>query len=111
MRNGKPVTWTCSIQKECVDCGEKYWCWSDEEIEKMEVEKIEPKLLDIADMPNCSLEVKDGLHSVTEGRIFWTENNKVTCLEHGACNCVNKERTIWRCLTCHEGAYVPKIED
>ena len=79
---------------------------------KGKIEKFskQPHLLDIADMPDCSLKVKDGLHSVSEGKIFWTENNKVTCREHGACNCVNKERTIWRCLTCHEGAYVPKIE-
>jgi hypothetical protein len=64
------------------------------------------KLMDIADMPSFNPEAKDGLHSVSEGKIFWTDNNLVTCREHGACNAVNKDLSIWRCLTCHEGAYV-----
>lgn len=38
MRNGQPVTWTCSIEKECAVCGERYWCWSDEELEKIDAE-------------------------------------------------------------------------
>ena len=74
-------------------------------------EDSKPILLDIAKMPDCDLQVKDGMHSVSEGKIFWTDGNKVTCKEHGACNCVNKERTIWRCLTCHEGAYVPEFTE
>ena len=41
MRNGKPVTWTCPLKIECVDCGEVYWCYSDQEIEILEKEKIE----------------------------------------------------------------------
>lgn len=64
------------------------------------------RLSDIADIPNFSSRVKDGLHSVSEGKIFWTDNNLVTCKEHGACNALNKDLSIWRCLTCHEGAYV-----
>lgn len=64
------------------------------------------KLLDIADMPDFDCRIKDGIHSVSEGKIFWTDNNFVTCKEHGACNAVNKDLSIWRCLTCHEGTYV-----
>lgn len=64
------------------------------------------KLLDIKEMPNFNLTVKDGMSSVSEGKIFWTDDNYVTCKEHGACLAVNNDRTIWRCPTCHEGAYV-----
>lgn len=39
MRNGKPVTRTCLLKIECVDCGERYFCYSDKEIEILEKEK------------------------------------------------------------------------
>jgi hypothetical protein len=68
------------------------------------------RLLDISDMPNFNSSVKDGLHSVTEGKVFWfrQENGIETVYykEHGACLCLNKDMTIWRCPTCHEGAFV-----
>jgi len=67
---------------------------------------MKAKLIDIKDMPDFNPTVKNGLTSVSEGKIYWTENNKVTCREHGACLCLNKNRTIWRCPTCNEGAYV-----
>jgi hypothetical protein len=67
---------------------------------------MKPKLIDIKDMPNFNTVVKNGLASISEGKIFWTENNKVTCKEHGACLCLNKDQSIWRCSTCNEGAYV-----
>jgi hypothetical protein len=57
-------------------------------------------------MPEFNSIVKNGLTSVSEGKIFWTDNNLVTCKEHGACLCLNKDRSIWRCPTCNEGAYV-----
>ncbi len=65
-----------------------------------------PKLMDIRDMPSFNPAVKNGLSSVSEGKIFWTENNRVTCHIHGACLCLNKDRSIWRCTACNEGAYV-----
>lgn len=58
---------------------------------------MKPKLIDIQDMPEFNPLVKNGLTSVSEGKISWTENNLVTCREHGACLCLNKDRTIWRC--------------
>jgi hypothetical protein len=67
---------------------------------------MKPKLIDIKDMPDFNPLVKNGLTSVSEGKIFWTDNNKVTCKEHGACLCLNSDRSIWRCQTCNEGAYV-----
>lgn len=48
--------------------------------------------------------------SVTEGKVYWDDS--VYCYEHGACNCVTlweKDKVtckIYRCLVCHEGAYV-----
>lgn len=69
-----------------------------------------PVLIDIKDMPNFNPVVKNGLTSVSEGKIYWTEENKVTCREHGACLCLNKDKTLWRCPTCNEGAYVTWIK-
>jgi hypothetical protein len=67
---------------------------------------MKPKLIDIKDMPEFNPIVKNGLTSVSTRLIYWTEQNKVTCKEHGACLCLNKEKSIWRCPTCNEGAYV-----
>ena len=67
---------------------------------------MRPKLVDIKDMPEFNPTVKNGLTSVSEGKIVWTSNNKVTCREHGACLCLNMDRSLWRCPTCNEGAYV-----
>ena len=67
---------------------------------------MNPKLVDIKDMPRFNEAVKNGLTSVSDGKIFWTSNNLVTCRDHGACLCLNVDRTIWRCPACNEGAYV-----
>lgn len=64
------------------------------------------RVVDIADMPDFNPVVKDGIRSVSEGKIAWTNQNYVTCVDHGACLAVNKDCTIWRCPTCNEGAYV-----
>jgi len=66
-----------------------------------------PRILDIAEMPSYNSKVKNGVWSVTELKVFWTDKNKVTCAEHGACLCVSADRKIWRCATCNEGAYLP----
>ncbi len=67
---------------------------------------ISPKLYDLKNMPNFNPIASNGLTSVTEGKIYWTPRNLVTCRIHGACLCVNEDRSIWRCPACHEGAYV-----
>jgi len=64
------------------------------------------RIMDIAKMPSFNPKVQNGVHSVSEKKVFWTDNNYVTCREHGACLCVSKDRKIWRCPTCNEGAYV-----
>lgn len=67
---------------------------------------------DIADMPGFNPEVQNHPRSVSEGRVKfgrtpWMEANgslpTVYCTEHGAMNKVGKN--LWRCLTCHVGAY------
>lgn len=69
------------------------------------------KLLDISTMtPNTP----NGLHSVSEGKIFYGRHRKypdgvntVQCIKHGACLCVDilkNGNKLWRCLACHEGA-------
>ena len=35
--------------------------------------------------------------------IKFDENGYPLCEEHGAMNCVNKERSLWRCTQCHVG--------
>ncbi len=64
------------------------------------------ELYDIKDMPNYNPAVPNGCDSVSTGKVYWTDNNLVTCEVHGAMLCVNPDRTIWRCPTCHEGAYI-----
>lgn len=68
-------------------------------------------LHDIKDMPNFNPTVPNGMDSVSTGKVYWTEKNLVTCARHGAMLCVNPDRTIWRCPTCHEGAYVEWDKD
>ena len=38
--------------------------------------------------------------------VKFDENGYPMCEEHGAMNCVNKDRTLWRCLECHIGINV-----
>lgn len=64
-------------------------------------------ILDIEKMPDYNSKVKNGANSVSQNIIYWTDRNKVTCREHGACLCVSPDRKIWRCATCNEGAYLP----
>lgn len=65
------------------------------------------KFLDIAEISKAS----GKSNSVTNGKVCWWDNS-VYCYEHGACNCVSLIQKngiiskIYRCLTCHEGAYV-----
>lgn len=71
------------------------------------------KIVDIKLMPKYNPVVKNGIDSVSSGKVIlvtWYENRQTpSCTEHGAMNCVtdwdkNKGR-IWRCLTCNEGGY------
>jgi tRNA nucleotidyltransferase/poly(A) polymerase len=42
---------------------------------------------------------------ITDNKVLPHPTWVAECKEHGAMNCVNPERTIWRCLTCNVGAY------
>ena len=65
-------------------------------------------MIDIKDMPNFNPATKSrGESSVSEGKVFWDEQNKASCQEHGAMLCVSAEITIWRCEACGVGAYNP----
>lgn len=73
-------------------------------------------LVDLADMPgfNPSSNRGTGAHAqrdVSAGRVSLHPQHKVACSQHGAMNCVNPERTIWRCLTCHVAGYVPRPDE
>lgn len=73
-------------------------------------------LIDIRAMPGFN-EASNMLgkeqRDVSSGKVFfgklpWMSNiavETVCCVEHGAMNLVNKEKTIWRCLACNAGAY------
>lgn len=76
-----------------------------------------PILKDIKEMPGFNSEVKNGISSVSEDKVFWgkLESDKVgldtvTCREHGACLCVavTKQGRLYRCPTCNQGAFVIK---
>lgn len=65
-------------------------------------------LRDIVDMPDYNPKAASrGQRSVSEGKVSSHPVNKVNCHVHGAMNCVNPERTIWRCIECGVGAYRP----
>lgn len=68
------------------------------------------ELRDLADMPDWNDSTgSHGLHSVSEGKVYWHPTNKVSCVRHGAMNAVNPACTIWRCLQfCGEAAYLVK---
>ena len=68
---------------------------------------MKKRLFDIKDMPNFNPVATNGIDSVSKRRVFWTKKNLVTCRKHGAMLCVSESRTIWRCPTCNEGAYMP----
>ena len=66
------------------------------------------KIYDLKEMPNInSKSGAHGLDSVSTGKVFWTNKNKVTCHKHGAMNKMSPNG-IWRCIMCNEGAYAPK---
>ena len=64
-------------------------------------------LTNIKDMPNFNKgAVQNGIDSVTKRKVYWTDNNLVTCKKHGAMLCVSEDTRIWRCPTCNEGGYI-----
>lgn len=86
------------------------------------------KITDLKNMPNFNPEVKNGIDSVSTGRValmpyldgihflpntlqaktFGKEMKySVFCIKHGACNKVTPEG-IWRCLACNEGCWEVK---
>ena len=64
------------------------------------------RIVDIRDMPGYNPKVPNGSDSVTRGLVRWDDVQRAVCATHGAMNCVSQDRRIWRCLTCHAGAYV-----
>ncbi len=77
------------------------------------------KLEDIKDMPDFNPLVKNGIDSVSTGKVYLNKNGHVYCKEHGAMNRLTKEG-IYRCLSavtmgkndavvnlCNEGAWCP----
>jgi hypothetical protein len=70
------------------------------------------QLLDIADMPRLnprSNTTGRRERDITDNKVLPHPTWVAECKEHGAMNCVNPERTIWRCLTCNVGAYRPIV--
>jgi hypothetical protein len=69
------------------------------------------RLADLVDMPDFNPATQNGrgdwsLRDVSAGTVTLHPRDKVACAFHGAMNCVNPERTIWRCLTCGRAAYL-----
>jgi hypothetical protein len=69
-------------------------------------------IVDLAAMPGFNPATQNGrgewsLRDVSSGTVTAHPRDKVRCVAHGAMNCVNPARTIWRCLTCGRAAYTP----
>lgn len=66
-------------------------------------------LIDIEKMPNFNSSTRSlGDHSISDGKVYWTDSNLVTCSDHRAMLAVNMDCTIWRCIACGAGAYMEK---
>lgn len=80
------------------------------------------QISNIKDAPNFNPEVKNGLDSVSTGKVYYgicttKEHNRgnwkcqtlptIVCKDHGAMLCVgvDEDGKIWRCPACNEGAY------
>ncbi len=64
-------------------------------------------IVDIGDMPNYDPKVKDGIDSVSSGRVIlkkYKSGQYPHCIEHGAMLRVSIDG-IWRCPTCRAGCY------
>lgn len=67
-------------------------------------------LVNVEAMPNRDPSVKNGLRSVTEGKVRWGRPRlggleTIMCVRHGAMLRVGEK--LWRCPTCNEGCYTP----
>jgi hypothetical protein len=71
-------------------------------------------ILDLAEAGPSVRAGAHGLRSVREGRVWFDPEVRFgvvqgpSCQQHGAMNAVNPERSIYRCLTCHVAAYIPR---
>lgn len=76
---------------------------------------MEPiKIIDIKDMPNYNPTVKNGVDSVSSGKVFVKTDPPYSypcCETHGAMLKVSKDG-IWRCgeINCSNGAYQLKVQ-
>ena len=71
-----------------------------------------PEIVDITDMPGFNPNASSrGDRSVTDGRVYWGESNRVCCTTHRAMLCVSEDRKLWRCIACGVGAYLPDGPD
>lgn len=70
------------------------------------------KIIDIKDMPDFNPSVKNGIDSVSTGKVSikksntrWYKGEYVACHIHNAMLCVSQDRRIFRCPECNVGAY------
>lgn len=70
-------------------------------------------IIDLVNMPDFNPSTQAGdrgdwsLRDVSSGQVWEHPTWHVECVEHGAMNAVNPDRTIWRCLACGRAAYRP----
>ncbi len=67
------------------------------------------KLIDLEDMPGYNAVTDNNRATqryVSKGEVYWSDKNKVCCIEHRAMLAVNPDCTIWRCIACGRGAYL-----
>lgn len=51
-----------------------------------------------------------GLRCVDDGTVRFDGRLLPQCVDHGAMNAVNSDRTLWRCLMCGRGAYYDRAQ-
>lgn len=71
---------------------------------------FDAKLIDLIDMPDFNPASQNkrgdwGLRCVSDGSVVRDDTGRPRCVDHGAMNVVNEDRSLWRCLACGRGCY------
>lgn len=60
--------------------------------------------------PNCGAILPHRIHEEYKNIVQFDANGYPSCEKHGAMNCVNKDRKLWRCITCGIGVSFTSVE-
>lgn len=71
---------------------------------------VSMRTIDMVDSPGFNPATQQdrgdwSLRDVSAAQVGLADDGKPACIDHGAMNCVNIERSIWRCLMCGRSCY------